>query len=288
LNLKGTAYLLQAALIMLWWIGLSIDQDFYRAFQFPGISSDAFNSFFAPDILVITLLSIIRAYKNIRALEFVILGGFSFGTLYCINASILTQGGYLATALMILGLCYNLFLVFQETAFRESQSSSFVHNGLKTFLQIICVWFITLAFIPWLILQAFEQSPSPQTEVYLTVGVLFLVSFSILGLSSAYTMVKNGNGTPLPIDQTNQLVLTGPYRYVRNPMAIAGLGQGIAVSIIFASIPILVYTMLGAFFWQFVVRPIEEKNLQKRFGKAYEEYKQKTGCWLPNFKNYTS
>ncbi|MBK7872354.1 MAG: hypothetical protein IPJ74_17585 [Saprospiraceae bacterium] len=184
--MKGTAYLLQATLIMLWWIGLSVNSNFYKAFQFQGINSNAFNSFFAPDIIVVATLSIIRAYKSLRELEFVILGGFAFGTLYCINASILTHGGYLATAVMILGLFYNLFLVFQENVFRESQSNNFVINGFKTIVQIVCVWFITLAFFPWLIIQAFEQSANPQIGIYFSIGAILFVLFSILGLISAF------------------------------------------------------------------------------------------------------
>jgi hypothetical protein len=37
LTLKGTAYLLQATLISLWWIGLFMNQAFFDAFQFPEI-----------------------------------------------------------------------------------------------------------------------------------------------------------------------------------------------------------------------------------------------------------
>lgn len=270
---------------MLWWIGLSINLSFYNAFQFPGISADAFNSFFAPDIIVVIILSIIRAYKRLRELEFVILGGFAYGALYCINASLLTHGGYLSTTVMILGFLYNLFLVFQENVFRESQSNSVVINGLKTIIQIICVWFITLVFFPWLIIQAFGQSANLQIGIYFLIGAILFILFSILGLASAYSIVKNGNGTPLPIDQTTKLVLSGPYRYVRNPMAIAGIGQGIAISIIFTSIPIFIYALIGAVLWQFVVRPIEERNLKKKFGEEYKDYKRKTPCWVPKLNN---
>lgn len=282
-KLKGTAYLLQASFILLWWIGLSLNATFYQAFQFPEIGPKAFNSFFAPDIFIVALLSIIRAYKDLRELEFVILGGFAFGTLYCINASILTGGGYLPTTLMILGLLYNLFLMFQANAFRVSQSQSFAINGLKTIVQIICIWFITLIFFPWLLIQAFEQAATFPIGMAFPIGLILLGLFGTLGLISAYTMVKQGKGTPLPIDQTTRLVLAGPYRYVRNPMAIAGIGQGMAISIMFMSIPIAIYTLIGAILWQFVVRPIEEKDLAARFGIEYENYKQKIPCWMPRF-----
>ncbi|MEL6483946.1 MAG: hypothetical protein AAFP96_03765, partial [Bacteroidota bacterium] len=120
--MKGTAYLVQGALVSLWWLGLAVSDVFYEAFQFPGISKTAFNAFLIPDMFVIVVLSVLRAYKPRRELEFIILGGFAFGSLYCLNASILTSGGYLPTTLMLLGLCYNLFLVFQSEVFRESKS----------------------------------------------------------------------------------------------------------------------------------------------------------------------
>ena len=93
--MKGIAYLLQATLISLWWIGLLINQNFYDAFQFPGIGNDAFNSFMLPDLIIVAFLSIVRAYKKRKKLDYIILGGFGFATLYCINATILTRGGFL-------------------------------------------------------------------------------------------------------------------------------------------------------------------------------------------------
>ena len=97
-------------------------------------------------------------------------------------------------------------------------------------------------------------------------------------------MVRQGQGTPLPLDQTNQLVTRGPYRFVRNPMAVAGIGQGVCVSLIFWSLPILVYSLLGAVIWHVVVRPIEEKNLQSRFGQRYLDYRQAVRCWIPRWR----
>ncbi|WP_190811215.1 isoprenylcysteine carboxylmethyltransferase family protein [Flagellimonas sp. S3867] len=285
--MKGTAYLVQSTLILLWWLGLSINPNFFAAFQFPEISSLAFNSFLAPDIIIITVLSIIRAYRSIRDLELIILGGFAYGSFYCLNASILSGGGYLATTIMLLGLGYNLFLVYYDHAFKESKSSNIWVNALKTFVQIICVWVITLVFFPWLIIQAFEIDISSNNIIFVSSIVLFVLS-SFLGLFSAYSIVSKGEGTPLPIDQTKKLVTYGPYRYVRNPMAIAGMGQGIAISLCFGSIHILVYTLIGGLVWHIVVKPIEEKNMTKRFGDEYIAYQRKVRCWIPILKTRKS
>ena len=281
--MKGTAYLIQGTLVSLWWLGLVISEGFYKAFQFPEISSVAFNSFFAPDILVITVLSVLRAYKPIRELELMILGGFAYGSFYCLNASILTFGGYLPTSIMVLGLFYNLFLVYQSKVFRESKAKNPIQNGLKTIFQIICVWSITLVLFPWIIIDAFEIQQISSQLIKISSYLIFTLS-SILGIWSAYTIVKHGDGTPLPADQTKKLVTNGPYEYVRNPMAIAGMGQGFALSLSFGSIHILVYTIIGGLLWQIVVRPMEEKNMLKRFGEEYQKYHKNVNLWIPKLK----
>ena len=71
------------------------------------------------------------------------------------------------------------------------------------------------------------------------------------------------------------------YLYVRNPMAIAGMGQGLAISVFFGSIHLVVYTLIGGLLWHFVVRPIEEKNMTERFGLDYENYSKKVNLWIP-------
>jgi protein-S-isoprenylcysteine O-methyltransferase Ste14 len=281
--LKGTAYLFQGALISLWWLGLAISDDFYSAFQFPGIPKVAFNSFLAPDVLIITILSVLRAYKQNRDLELIILGGFAYGSFYCLNASILSSGGFLPTTIMLLGLAYNIFLVYQSKIFRESNSTKTWMNALKTLLQIVSVWSITLILFPWIIIDAFQIENNPTLMMKYIVYTLFGIS-SILGLSSAYVLVKNGDGTPLPADQTKKLVVEGTYKFVRNPMAIAGMGQGVSIAVFFESLHILIYTLLGGLVWHTVVRPIEEKNMIKRFGEAYLKYKKKVGLWFPKLK----
>ena len=235
-----------------------------------------------PDLAVVALLSIVRAYWEKEALTYVILGGFAFATLYCINATVLTGGGFLATVLMVLGLCYNLFLIYGQRSFRPAKTSSLMVNGMKTTLQIICVWVITLVVFPVLLMRAFGEVTMADGFVrWIGLG-LFLVS-SLLGAGSAYVMVRKGAGTPLPLDQTQKLVTQGPYKYVRNPMAIAGIGQGASISLLYWSLPVLAYALLGAVLWHLVVRPLEEENMLERFGTEYQQYRMKVKCWIPRW-----
>lgn len=94
-------------------------------------------------------------------------------------------------------------------------------------------------------------------------------------------MSQLGKGTPLPLDCPNELVIKGPYKYVRNPMAIGGIGQGISVGIYLGSILVVLYAITGAFIWHILVRPQEEKDLKKRFGDEYSNYKKTVHNWIP-------
>ncbi|MEM6798453.1 MAG: isoprenylcysteine carboxylmethyltransferase family protein [Planctomycetota bacterium] len=282
--MKETAYLLQATLIAVWWVGLTCSSRFFNAFQFSGISPTAFWSFFGPDILVIAGLSLVRAYRANRTLELIVLGAFAYAALYCCNATAQTNSGYLPTGLMFLGLLYNSFLCFPNAAFRTSSAQHTATNALKTLIQIVCTWALALVAVPYVLLDAFDALRTPTMSIGSVFGTGLFVACSLLGLTSAFFLVRDGNGTPLPLDQTNSLVMSGPYRYVCNPMAIAGIGQGIAIALIFLSIPLLIYSLLGALVWHCVVRPIEERDLKERFGDAYTEYRRAVSCWIPTFK----
>ncbi len=281
--MKETAYLLQAVLISAWGVGMATHETFFLAFQFNEMPPAAFWAFFGPGLVLIASASFICSYRKLPALEYVILAAFGIATLYCANASFRTASGYLSTGLILMGLAYNAFACFNQSLFHTS-SSSLRRNILKTSVQVICIWSLTLVIIPCVLLDAFDNLAMPKLSIWQFVGFSTFCCASLLGLTSSFFLVRDGAGTPLPLDQTNHLVMSGPYHFVRNPMAIAGIGQGISVAIIFQSIAILVYSVLGALVWQLVVRPIEENDLLTRFGKSYLDYRQRVSCWIPTFK----
>jgi protein-S-isoprenylcysteine O-methyltransferase Ste14 len=95
-------------------------------------------------------------------------------------------------------------------------------------------------------------------------------------------MSRVGRGTPLPLDAATRLVVSGIYEHVRNPMAISGIGQGLAVALFLGSPLVAVYALMGATLWQFVFRPLEEADLRKNFGADYENYCRAVRYWIPN------
>jgi len=118
------------------------------------------------------------------------------------------------------------------------------------------------------------------------VGGLVFVAGGALGLTSSFVMAVRGRGTPLPSDCARQLVVVGPYRFIRNPMAVAGLTQGMAVGVVLGSPAVIAYALVGGPVWHLFVRPWEEADLERRFGEPYRRYRAAVRCWLPCFVGY--
>ncbi|WP_341873828.1 isoprenylcysteine carboxylmethyltransferase family protein [Leucobacter coleopterorum] len=84
-----------------------------------------------------------------------------------------------------------------------------------------------------------------------------------------------------------QLVVTGPYRFVRNPMAVAGVSQAVAVGLMMNSWLVVAYALCGSLVWNWIIRPLEEADLAERFGAAFEEYRAQVACWIPRWPQHT-
>ena len=119
------------------------------------------------------------------------------------------------------------------------------------------------------------------------VGASFFVAGWLVAWTSGYFMVTRGDGTPLPVDATRRLVVVGPYRWVRNPMAFASLVQGAAIGIVAGSPLVLLYIFVGALMWNYGARPWEEHDLEAKFGADYAHYKRHIRCWTPRLQPYS-
>ncbi|MBK6316507.1 MAG: isoprenylcysteine carboxylmethyltransferase family protein [Blastocatellia bacterium] len=81
------------------------------------------------------------------------------------------------------------------------------------------------------------------------------------------------------------MVISGPYRFIRNPMALAGLGQGMAVAIATGSWLTVAYVLAGGLMWNGIARPLEEADLRERFGVEFEAYCREVKCWWPRLES---
>lgn len=96
--------------------------------------------------------------------------------------------------------------------------------------------------------------------------------------------VFKGKGTPAPIDPPRELVVSGFYNYVRNPMY-AGILLILAGHFLwFGYWSLLIYLVIVFAAFHAFVTLYEEPHLRRRFGAAYEEYLKRVPRWLPRFR----
>ncbi len=76
------------------------------------------------------------------------------------------------------------------------------------------------------------------------------------------------------------LLSRGPYRYTRNPMYLGLFLVWLAWTIFYGSIAVLVGLLLLSAVILFILVPLEERALEKKFGEEYRRYKAQVPRWF--------
>jgi protein-S-isoprenylcysteine O-methyltransferase Ste14 len=143
---------------------------------------------------------------------------------------------------------------------------------------------VVAGLVPWLLTDWTSNDwPIPLRLL----GAASIAAGLALVLPAFVRFAVEGRGTPAPVAPTERLVVTGAYRYVRNPMylGVAALivGQGLllgqAVLLAYAAIFVVVVTAF--------VRGYEEPTLARTFGAQYESYRRAVPRWRPRLRPWT-
>jgi protein-S-isoprenylcysteine O-methyltransferase Ste14 len=111
-------------------------------------------------------------------------------------------------------------------------------------------------------------------------GVLILAGLPVL-LDSFARFALEGLGTPAPVFPTKHLVVSGWYRYVRNPMYVAVVSVVIGQALLCANRAVLEYGALVWLFFFIFVLAYEEPRLRASFGEEYRRYCANVPRWIP-------
>lgn len=296
-------FAVQGIAVVVWWAWLFFVPSSRAYFQTNGTTEAALLAFWLPDLLLVACGSFVAAYfclrgndnndARIAAALWLVCGAVGYATLYCLASALLTDSAWLSVALMLPAMLLSVSSTLAVSplgtaSFRQARAAGRAWNLTKTTTQIVIFWGTTLFLFPYLITQleskiGVARVASPSLKIF---AALLFVSCSALGLWSGFTMTVRGEGTPLPVDSPRRLVIGGAYACVRNPMAIAGLGQGFAVGLWLGSVFVLLYVLIGLLIWQFLTRPLEEEDMRRLFGAEYEHYTSRVRCWFPHRKPY--
>lgn len=113
------------------------------------------------------------------------------------------------------------------------------------------------------------------------VGVtLIAVGAAVLVFAFA-RFVAEGLGTPAPVAPPQRLVVSGLYRYVRNPMYLAVVASIVGQALVLGQPALLVYAAAVAAATATFAHVYEQPALTRQFGAEYDTYRRAVPAWWP-------
>jgi protein-S-isoprenylcysteine O-methyltransferase Ste14 len=140
---------------------------------------------------------------------------------------------------------------------------------------------------PWLLSRWRMGPPFWGWAGFRAVGVALIAAGVPVLLAAIVRFVRQGRGVPMPVLTARHLVVTGFYRYVRNPMYVAVLSVIVGQGLLLGSGPVLRYAVVVAAGFHLFVLLHEEPSLRSRFGAEYEAYCRAVRRWLPRLSPWT-
>jgi len=175
------------------------------------------------------------------------------------------------------------FIDLLLTAAGKPRSNAYKAAAILVGGAIFLVVLPGLVFLASIALEQYVLAPSARS---LRIG-LAVLSIAV-GLSicawAAFTQVTIGRGTPVPVAPTQKLIVSGPFKLCRNPIQLGamtyyfGLGMLLQSASIALLMVLLAFVLGGAYH-----KLVEERELERRFGTEYIEYRSKTPFIIPKW-----
>jgi len=153
------------------------------------------------------------------------------------------------------------------------------------------VWFLAVGgtfacLLPYLLNEWHFHRPLPYWTIAQVAGVLLIVAGLVPLVQSFFEFVR-ADGSPMPLAAPPHLVVSGFYRYVRNPIYIGFVILLVGEVLVFGSSGLLEYTAVAWCIGVAAVRCYEEPTLARKFGAEYQAYRGAVRAWLPRLHPWT-
>jgi protein-S-isoprenylcysteine O-methyltransferase Ste14 len=138
--------------------------------------------------------------------------------------------------------------------------------------------------VPWWITSWQFSRLSPVIAGVRVLGAALMAAGVALLLDSFARFAWNGLGTPAPVAPPRQLVVTGLYRFVRNPMYLAVVAAILGQGLLFGNTRLCLYGLgVWAACHLFVIL-YEEPKLRGSFGSEYQRFSEHVPRWVPRVR----
>jgi protein-S-isoprenylcysteine O-methyltransferase Ste14 len=136
---------------------------------------------------------------------------------------------------------------------------------------------------PWWISRWRVEASWPGMPLIRLVGAV-LIALGAAGLLDSFgRFAFQGLGTPAPVFPTRHLVVSGLYRFVRNPMYVAVVAAILGQGMVLGSVALLQYGGVVWLLFHVFVLAYEEPSLRSAYGSEYKLFCSHVPRWLPRF-----
>lgn len=153
--------------------------------------------------------------------------------------------------------------------------------ALGSLLWLLVAPGVVTGLIPWWLTSWDAQEVGVGWAPVRGVGIGLIVLGAAALLHAFARFVLDGLGTPAPVAPPRELVVTGVYRYVRNPMYLAILALIAGQAMLLVRPVLLGYAVLVVVASVSFVRGYEEPTLRRQFGAEYDAYRAAVPGWWP-------
>lgn len=190
---------------------------------------------------------------------------------------------------MAVGIIYFFQMAALTICYKKTNDKKILHDSDREtafFVAIRSIWaFAVIASILLYVLfpVALKWGELDLNNTVRVIGMIIGIASDLLILWILVSLGKNISAA-LKVRDNQQLVTSGPYRYVRHPLYSAGLLLFFSIFLISANWLLGLIGIGFQLFLMLVRTPLEEQMLIEHFGEEYRRYMQQTGAHMPRFR----
>lgn len=197
--------------------------------------------------------------------------------MHSLEPLLILNGGWLLgeASAVILSLLPGL-LLFRWTALKTALR-------WRVWLQVISAG----AIFGWLVASAAMDATGGWSEIetlprwQLILGIQVALLPVAMGIKAVTEFAERGGGTPIPYDAPTELVSSGPYMYVRNPMQVSMVLLFIVLAGALRAPWMLAAAGVAFLYSQGLAAWHEDVQLSERFGRKWHAYRGRVRPWIP-------
>jgi protein-S-isoprenylcysteine O-methyltransferase Ste14 len=156
-------------------------------------------------------------------------------------------------------------------------------NTFKTLLYMGSLHGFLTFYFPYQL--ALRDDPFFEPGLFRFLALPLWLAGTLIIIRCCTDLIHKGRGTPAFIDPPSELVITGLYRYVRNPIYSGALLVHLGTILWFASGLMILYFLVFALAFHGLVVLFEEPVLRQTFGTSYADYCKRVPRWLPKIRS---